>query len=563
MTTAQIRPEADAVSEVGRPPRNWTAILLGVLAAVPVVSMIFEVARSPRMNYLDYWTVLGLASGPTGRFHFAGLFVVYNQHPVIIAGTLYWLDAKFFGAGNHPLGVLVIVLSLGIVVAMASMLPRTVGLTVRMATVAGFALLMFSPGNLENFVEGMSGTHWLSGLAPAVVAIALASRGRTVPALLLGVVACLGHGSAFPVWIALALVAWLRGDRRWKVLGPIGVGVLAAIGAGVALATLPGSSSVPSPMLSLDRILAVTAGVVGQLWSSQVPDISVLAGIITLVFLVVAVGLVVAARLRPAVDRPEQAAGAAGWAGLAVHSVVAAGLIGISRSGEADNIGEAGRYAVISALATCSLLALAVILWRRGAVLPIAVSVVTVGLVTFTVGSGQATNVRNQYPDQTVLAVAARLDAKNTMTSLRMLPSILPVLRGLGDYPFTSDFTLGCGGPELGGTLDLASVPVLAGPGRGASGGYVESGPVVGDTVLSGWAVVDGRRPDCVIVLDSENHIVGGGFVGTPRPDVATAMKIPDLGTGWHAVAAPGATKPQVVVLSGGRAYRLAVTPKP
>ena len=100
MTTTQSRPEAvETAADDGRRSRPWPAILLTVLAATPVLSMIVEVVRAPRLNFLDYWSVLGLASYPTGQFHLAGLFVVYNQHPVVLAGTLFWLDAKFFGGG--------------------------------------------------------------------------------------------------------------------------------------------------------------------------------------------------------------------------------------------------------------------------------------------------------------------------------------------------------------------------------------------------------------------------------------------------------------------------------
>jgi len=563
MTTIQFEPVKGEIEPAGRVSRwSWPVLLLTLLAAVPVVSMIVEVFRSPVLNFLDYWSVLGLASYPSGQFHLAGLFVVYNGHPVVIAGTLFWLDAKFFGGSNHTLGLLVVVLSLVVVAALASMLPRRLGATTRAGLVAGFTLLLFSSGNLENFAEGMSGTHWLSGLAPAIVAIALAHRGRTVPALILGVIACFGHGAAFPVWAALALIAWLRGDRRWKVLTPIGIGVLAAIGVAVAYATLPGSGpgvTVPT----LDRLLAVTSGVLGQLWSSQVTELAVLAGTVTAIVLVVGVALVVAARVRPREDQPtDESAEAAGWTGFATHMVLAAALIGLSRAGLADNVGESGRYAVISGLSACAALALTVMLWRRLTVLPAVVLALTVGLVTFAVGSGQATNVRNQYPNQSVLAVAARLDAKNSMASLRMRDSVLPAARGLGAYPFTSDFSLGCGGPELGSKLDESgAVTVTPGAVNATTGGYVESGKVTGDTVASGWAMVDGVHPDCVLVVDDKDDVIGGGYVGLPRPDVAAAKKTTDNNVGWRAVVAPGATNPQVVAMAGGKAYLLPVVP--
>ncbi|GAA3431665.1 hypothetical protein [Kutzneria kofuensis] len=364
------------------------------------------------------------------------------------------------------------------------------------------------------------------------------------------------------MWAALALIPWLRGDRRWKIIAPIVIAVLGLVGAAIAYTTLPGSSSIPPPTLTLDRILAVTSGVVGQLWSSQVPDIAMLAGTLTIILLVTAIALVVAARVRPR-DAEPQAVEAAGWTGFAVHALLAAIMIAVSRSGVADNIGESGRYALLSGLAMCALLALGVILWRRLAVLPAVVLAVSIGLVTYTLGSGQATNVRNQYPNQAVLAVAMQLDAKNVMLSLRTKDSVLPAVKGLGAYPFTSDFTLGCGGPELGAKLDVATAPQLVpGTGNAPSGGYVESGKVTGDTMLSGWAVVDGKSADCVLVVDDHDNVVGGGYVGLPRPDVAAAMHTTVTGTGWHAVAAPNATNPQVVVMSGGKAYRLPVAPK-
>jgi hypothetical protein len=562
MTTTQARPETVETEAVaGHRNRHWPTVLLGLLAAVPIVAMIVEVARSPRLNFLDYWSVFSLASYPTGQFHLAGLFVVYNQHPVVLGGTLFWLDAKYFDGSNRALGALVIILSLVMLVSMLSMLPRRLSPTVRAAAAVGFSFLLFSSGNLENFAEGMSGAHWLSGLAPAVVAIALAHRGRTVPALILGVIACFGHGSAFPVWAALALIPWLRGDRKWKIVAPIVIAVIGAIAAAVAYTTLPGSSAIPLPALTLDRVLAVTAGVVGQLGSSQVPDIAMLVGVVTMVLLVAAVAAVIVSKARPhddeAESRPREAAG---WTGFAVLALLAAAMIGVSRSGAADNIGESGRYAVISALVLCALLALGVLLWRKVSAVPVVVAATTLGLVTYTVGSGQATNMRNQYPDQAVLAVAAQLNATNAMESLRFNTSALSPARGLGAYPFTKDFTLGCGGPELGSKLNLATAPLLpAGPGHGNTGGYVESGAVVGDKVLGGWAVVQGKHPDCVLVVDSQDNVVGGGFVGLSRPDVAAALHTPDLATGWHAVAAPHATNPQVVVMFGGKPYRVPV----
>jgi hypothetical protein len=162
-------------------------------------------------------------------------------------------------------------------------------------------------------------------------------------------------------------------------------------------------------------------------------------------------------------------------------------------------------------------------------------------------GSAQATSVRSYYPDQTVLAIAAQLNATKTMASMHLNDNVLPAIKALGAYPFTKDFTLGCGGIELGSRLDVSQAPLLpAGPGHGKSGGYVESGPVAGDAVARGWALINDRGPDCVLVINDHGIVVGGGAVGLRRGDVAAAMHSNVFENGWEAVAAPNATNPPV-----------------
>ena len=123
-------------------------------------------------------------------------------------------------------------------------------------------------------------------------------------------------------------------------------------------------------------------------------------------------------------------------------------------------------------------------------------------------------------------------------------------------YPFTADFTLGCGGPELGGTIDLATTKPLPPPGAGATSGTVESGPVDGGVVIGGWAEVDAPTPTCVLITDASGRIVGGGAVGIPRADVS--QKLGGTGrAGWEAVAEPGLHNGVVLVLAGGQTYRI------
>ena len=127
----------------------------------------------------------------------------------------------------------------------------------------------------------------------------------------------------------------------------------------------------------------------------------------------------------------------------------------------------------------------------------------------------------------------------------------------MGHYPFNDDFTLGCGGPELGSRVDLASATALPPPGQDQpTAGAVETGEVKGGVEVGGWAMVAGNTPDCVLITDQGGTVVGGGAVGIPRRDV-TQIVTGTGRSGWRAVAKPGTEDGVVLVASGGRLYRI------
>ncbi|WP_367133748.1 hypothetical protein [Saccharothrix sp. HUAS TT1] len=548
MTTVERTPVDGSGESAGgsapapaRDPLRW---LLLALVPVPALIALAEAVRSPRMNFNDYWAVLAKVANEDGSLRADVLLDLYNEHPITLAGPLFWLDAKFFSAYNWVLGVGNVVLVAVMLAGLVRMLPPALTGRTRLAVVVALSTLLFSSAALEYFGMGMSGLHWLVGLVPAVLAIGFAQRGQTAVAAVLAVVGCFGHGSAFPVWAALAVVAWLRRDRLWQVLLPIALGVVT-----VVLWLLPSRPpEYPAPtLLGADSLLSTALAMLGQVWAARDVEVAAVAGAVTVVFALTAL---VRARLgdAPVTD--------SGWFGLAVHVVLVAGMVGASRArfGNGEALGP--RYAMVALLGAAALLVLLVVrgpvLARRHAV-PIAL---VFGVTAYAVGSANAAAVRANYPKQPVLAVAMRVGALSVIESMNSTPNVIPVLKSLRAYPFTEDFSLGCGPHELGSVIDMSQVGELPGPkGSAKTAGAVETGPVEGDAKVYGWAAVDGHAADCVLVVDSGSEVVGGGAVGLPRKDVVDTIHATGR-AGWQVVAEPGTQGGVVLVSSGGKLYR-------
>ncbi|SDN65578.1 hypothetical protein SAMN04489726_7605 [Allokutzneria albata] len=535
---------------------RWLELGLLALTAVPVVIMVIEVLRSPLLNFLDFWSMLGNATDDDGSLHPSGLVNLHNEHPFVWPGLLFWIDIRFLGGSNQALGMAVVLAAVLMVFALNRMLPEDLDRAKRAALTMAFAFLLLSPSGLELFGMSMNGVHGLSGYLPSVVALLFAHRGRTVLAVVAGAVGCLGYGSAFPVWFAVALVAWLRRDRLWQVVLPAGLGV----GVGVSWLLVKRAEHLPTPdkPLGAESYLSTFAETLGSLWSS-VRDVAVFGGVLTGLVVVVLVAGVLRERVADGSARR-----AAGWAGLGLYAVLVAGMVSLSRINLATQLGSTSRYAVIPALAISALLVLAVLAWKPSSG-QTAFAATAVALVTFAMGTKQADTVRANYPDQNLLAIAVRVEAPKTMTELRLEPiSALKPVRALGAYPYSESFTLGCGagGPELGSKVDPARVRPMPEPGAGRpTQGHLETGPLKGDTAIRGWAVIDHRRPACVLVVDAQGTVVGGGITGLPRPDVAKTVGSRETRSGWRAVTGADVPGGSVLFGAGGQFYK--ITPAP
>ncbi|MFE6609781.1 hypothetical protein [Amycolatopsis sp. NPDC057786] len=531
------------------------AVALWLLLLTPIVLALAEAVRSPRMNYWDFWRVIGITTDANGSLDPATFTELYNEHPVVLVAMLFWADAKLFAGSNAALGIATFVLALATYLALWRMLPEKPTGLPRLAVLTALSLLVFSSAGTDYYGAGWMGIQWFAGIAPAVVAIAFAHRGHTVPATILAVVASLGHGAAFPVWIALALIAWLRRDRPWKVLLPLVLGLGVLILWRLATSNEPGS---PPAILGADTYFGSVVTVLGRTWAASTADTAMVCGVAMLV----AIGLAVTDAVKRRGTAPEQTdqVNDAGWVGLGLHMALAAVLIGLGRGRYSNIEGLSARYAIIGLLAVGALLVLLAVR-AQGRVqrylVPIAL---VVGLGTYAVGSSSAYLLRKDYPTQPVLAVAMQTGAASVVKKMNAYPEFLPKYRLLGVYPFTPDFTLGCGagGPELGSRIDVAATPVItAAPNAERTAGFIESPAVTGDTTLTGWAFLGGEQPDCVLVTDAAGTVVGGGAVGLPRRDVATEFGTITGRAGWEAVARPGLKDGLVFASREGRLYRL------
>lgn len=523
---------------------------LWALAALPIVLMLAEVIRSPKLQFWDYWVLIAKSADKTGAMT-DRVWELHNEHPALITSLIFYADAKFFHGYNYVLGLLVMVMSAVMLYALIRMLPvRLTGHT-RLALIVAMSFLVFSPSALEFYGIGMSGTHWLTGLMPAVVALAFAHHGRTVPALVFALIGSFGHGSAYPVWFALAAVAFLRRDHWWRIVSPV------VLGAAVLIhwSTLERPPAPIVQLVGVDTYLATALTTLGQSWVARTIDVGSMVGAAIIVAYGIFATRAVKERLEPKAPRIDYS----GWIGLAVLIVADVLLIGYGRGRYSVNEALSPRFAMLSLLGACALLVLVALVgprYLRHRMLPIAL-VVSVG--TFAVGTYQAGATRSYYPKQPVLAVAMHLKADGVLQRMTANGLAIEPMRAMKAYPFTDDFTIGCQGPELGSTVDLKTAKDLPPPkfNAGKTMGAVETGPVKGDTEIMGWAQVNGKAADCVLVTDQTGLVVGGGAVGLPRGDVRDVIWAGSGRSGWAAVAKPGATDLIVLVKAEGQLYRI------
>ncbi|MGH3515908.1 MAG: hypothetical protein ACRDQ7_00510, partial [Haloechinothrix sp.] len=329
------------------------ARLIEIAAVLPLITTLVEVARSPRLQFLDYWWVLLRITHLDGSLYVPGLRFLQNEHPLVLPSLLYWADARLFEGDNRALGYLVVLIGGATVLVLRAALPKSLPPVLRASIVLAGSFLVFSLHGLHNFTRSMSGIAWLGANLLVIAALLLAVRGRWAPAWGLGLLACVTYGTAFPVWPALALVATMNGEPRWRRIAPLG------IGAGVVLTWLSlneqGLAPGHEPANDFGTLLFRFLTVIGHLWTAESVALAAIAAVALLA--------VYAVLLTNRVARGPQLRF---WWALAAHALMACGMIAMARIDYGAEAGLFSRYTSVSVLAALpALVLLTVVLHRR------------------------------------------------------------------------------------------------------------------------------------------------------------------------------------------------------
>lgn len=539
----------NAVSVPARRPWLYhRRLALGVelLALLPAIAMAFEVAAAPRLQHLDYWSVLLRITNPDGSFRWGGVWGLQNEHPLIVPSFFYYADAKFFGGDNRVLGYLTVVIAAATVLLLRYAMPRILPDVLRAGLVVAASALVFSLHGYHNFALGMSGTAWLTANLLVVTSLIFAMKRRWWLAWLAGLVACMSYGTAFAVWPALFLIAVMHKEPLWRRITTLAIG---AVVIAEWLRLQSGLESSPtSESDGVGTLLYAFITLIGHLWTGTSPGLAVIAGGIIL-FGLLALLTVPTARTRLLWF----------WWALALYGVLACGMIAAARTDFGNDVGLASRYTSLSVLTSLPLIVIVVTVafrrWPRNASRFVIAAVVT-GLVGFTAGAPTVATVATYLDDSPLRAVALRANLDNRFWyGLPETDRLVPRLRALGHYPFTDDFTIGCGGPELGDRLDLDDMRPMpeAEEDQRRPAGAIDEFQTHGDSILMrGWAA--GGRSDvtCVLVVDAEGKVTGAGQYHLLRPDVEDLLDWTPTDTGFAVVAPIDPAGRVVVVLDDG-----------
>ncbi|MGW5746792.1 DUF2079 domain-containing protein [Amycolatopsis sp. NPDC003861] len=534
-TTAKVRRD-------GAPRLGLAA--LWVFAAVPAALALLAAVRAPKMHVLlDYWHVFAKITDDNGHLLVGQVFTYHLDQPFVVPSLLFYADAAWFGGDNRVLTVLTVALLAVSVFALSTMLPRQLNPTTRVALIAAMSWLLFSSHATELWLQSTNGISWVPAIMFCTIAIACAHHGRRVGAYTAAALGCLSFGAALPIWFVIAGIAWLRRESRLRVLLPAAAGLVVFV---VWWLTKPaGTQSGATDAFDPDGRLSVAAAAVGGLWSVDIAVLAVIAGGFTIALLALLLR-------RTTTDRP---AADAGWAGVACYAFALALMLALGRTTAnvpGGNVGLISRYVLLAALATTAVLVLVTLHRPQWPKRYLVVTVVALSLVTHAIGGGKADEVRRSYAPLSLAAIALRVDAPAALDALHIQRAAGPAARALGAYPFNDNFTLGCHGPELGSHLDLTT----AQPQSAKAAGALDAPATDVGGIITGWAVVNGARPDCVLITDQTGTVTGGGITGLPLTVAQTTKAAPGA-TAWDATSGPTNGPVTVLAVHGGRLYRI------
>jgi hypothetical protein len=525
----------------------WLARLIELLALVPAAAMTIEVAKAPKLHFVDYWYAIVRFVNLDGSLNFGGLFKASNEHLIAVPSLLFYGDATMFGGDQRYLGYLDILIALATVVLIRFAIPKSLPVVVRASIVLATSALIFSLHGLHNFTHSMSGAAWLTANLISVGALLFGVKGKWWPAWGMALLGSITYGTAFAAWPSLALIAIMRKEPMWRRVLPLVTGAVIVIGWMSVNHNAAGSGTESDIGTAIFGLLAV----VGHIWAANNTGVAVLAGAAILG------GYGALATVRAARE-PELRF----WWGLGCHAFFGAAMIAVSRIDFGLDYSQHSRYTSISVLISLPLLVIAGTVlhtfvarhWRK-----LAIGFALAGVTGFALGVPTADTVRLEDQDHEMQSVALRAGYLSAFGWA--LPTadhqLVPRLEALGHYPFNDSFTLGCGGPELGDHIDLAGTarmkpPTGSGTPSSPAGLVDKVQPEPGSQLVWGWATGANDPVRCTVLVDSTGKVVGGGVSDRVRADIAQQYLGINADTGFGMVGPDDPDLRVVVILESG-----------
>lgn len=534
---------------------RWAWAAAGVLAAIPVARMTLLVLGAHRLPYNDYWPMLDSMLTADGGFDASGLFELRNEHPLVVAKVMYWLNLQVTGGSNVALGLVVVAIAVA-QLAVVVVLARDLGPRWRLAPpllLVAAAYLLFARQGAWHFVKSMSGSAWLTANLFSLLAIWAQVRGRWLLAIAMAALATLSYGTGLLAWPVLLVVGLLAGAPPKRLLPALGTGVVAFVWLQLQLADLGKSAGDRPPLLVWG---ARGAEVVGAYFFPRHRVTSIRTGEAIVAAGLVLAGLVVLRRLRAGVDaRP-----AAPWVGLLAYGAGMGLLIAAGRNTILWT-GTAPRYAAIGALTVLGVVGIALSLasersWPGRVVAlgaPVAVAVLAVGL-SYT-GAREVRELEHSEARQDLLAVA--LEQRLVGGSRLWLGNLeraaddgIEERLAAAGQDFGMVDSLDCG--LLGETIERDEVDATLPAGVRAEVTRLDpAGQIVERGVLfDGW--VEGADLECAVLVADDGRVVGASGHGSPAQGYGGPNAVDLPGRVWFSGLGPTGGEPTVVVRLDG-----------
>jgi hypothetical protein len=525
-----VGPVADRPTRFGRLGERARAVRPGwwaaLLVLLPALLMARRVGKSTQMQYQDYWPSLVRITNPDGSLHLRGLFSYQNEHPFLVPQVVYYLDAKLLSGTNHELGYFAICMALASLAVLWFLLPSRWSALARVMLMLAASAVLFCPTGAWNYLKGMSGTAWITANVFGLLAVLFAWNRRTGLAVAAAALALLSYGTGFAAPLAVVVVALLQRDRWWRWALPLGL-----FFGGAVVYKLTSNGGTTGKGISKDPgLLAQTFLTnLSTLWDPTGGTFGLVAGAGGLA--VLAVGFVAFW------TRRDEYADLIPWWGVAAYALMAAGLISLGRSEVFLGDGAQARYVSLSGLFWIAVAVVGVRTLRTSRELTVGVAVVAAAIAVFWAGSPPLyQTTASETPVQNAMAAGVRFNATDPFQPRLQDPAaVVSRLKGLGSYPFTSDYTLGCG-LKPDDSIDLSKTRPLPARLFPTSASLDQDRLVGGTREFSGWIHWVGHPLQCVALTDGSGKIIGGGAAQVVRTDVSTANRGFPNNTGFIAV---------------------------